>query len=441
MTTKQQILSQVKEYIQQNIPLVPNDKILVGLSGGADSVALLSILKELGYCCFAAHCHFALRGEESDRDRNFAKQIATTLGVPYIEVKFDTLRYAEEKKISVEMACRELRYEWFDTQRKALGCRYLAVAHHRDDSVETVLINLIRGTGISGLTGISPLNGTIIRPILCLSRNDVEKYIDISSLSYVTDSTNKESIYVRNKIRNRILPLMREINPSVYDAIEATAVHLSETELIYREALNKKIESMVDVRDEVAYINLQKLTSETAVRTILYEILKPYGFLTSQLNDIISSFSEESGKRFFSLTHRIIKDRDNLIVAPLGKEDNFLIYYPAEEMLRVEYMTIEELPPFTRDKSCAYFDADKLPQNLILRHWRMGDRFLPFGMKGTQKLSDYFTTHKFSLIQKERIWLLVAGEEILWLVGERQSDKYKVTPSTQRVVKFTIKQR
>ena len=243
----------------------------------------------------------------------------------------------------------------------------------------------------------------------------------------MTDSTNKESIYVRNKIRNRILPLMREINPSVYDAIEATAVHLSETELIYREALNKKIEFMVDVRDEVAYINLQKLTSETAVRTILYEILKPYGFLTSQLNDIISSFSEESGKRFFSLTHRIIKDRDNLIVAPLGKEDNFLIYYPAEEMLRAEYMTIEELLPFTRDKSCAYFDADKLPKNLIVRHWRMGDRFLPFGMKGTQKLSDYFTTHKFSLIQKERIWLLVAGEEILWLVGERQSDKYKVT--------------
>lgn len=441
MTTKQQILSQVKEYIQQNIPLVQNDKILVGLSGGADSVALLSILKELGYCCFAAHCHFGLRGEESDRDRNFAKQIATKLGVPYIEVKFDTLRYAAEKKISVEMACRELRYEWFETQRVALGCRYLAVAHHRDDSVETVLINLIRGTGISGLTGISSLNGAVIRPILGLSREDVENYIALSSLSYVIDSTNKESVYVRNKIRNRILPLMKEINPSVYEAIEATAVHLSETELIYREALNKKIESMVDIRDEVVYINLQKLTSETAVRTILYEILKPYGFLTSQLNDIISSFSEESGKRFFSLTHRIIKDRDKLIVAPLGKEDNFLIYYPAEEMLRAEYISVEELPPFTRDKSCAYFDADKLPQNLILRHWRMGDRFLPFGMKGTQKLSDYFTTHKFSLIQKERIWLLVAGEEILWLVGERQSDKYKVTPSTKRVVKFTIKQR
>ncbi|MBR5323842.1 MAG: tRNA lysidine(34) synthetase TilS [Muribaculaceae bacterium] len=441
MTTKQQILSQVKEYIQQNIPLVQNDKILVGLSGGADSVALLSILKELGYCCFAAHCHFGLRGEESDRDRNFAKQIATKLGVPYIEVKFDTLRYAAEKKISVEMACRELRYEWFETQRVALGCRYLAVAHHRGDSVETVLINLIRGTGISGLTGISSLNGAVIRPILGLSREDVENYIALSSLSYVIDSSNKESVYVRNKIRNRILPLMKEINPSVYEAIEATAVHLSETELIYREALNKKIESMVDIRDEVVYINLQKLTSETAVRTILYEILKPYGFLTSQLNDIISSFSEESGKRFFSLTHRIIKDRDKLIVAPLGKEDNFLIYYPAEEMLRAEYISVEELPPFTRDKSCAYFDADKLPQNLILRHWRMGDRFLPFGMKGTQKLSDYFTTHKFSLIQKERIWLLVAGEEILWLVGERQSDKYKVTPSTQRVVKFTIKQR
>lgn len=439
MTTKQQILSQVKEYIQQNIPLVENDKVLVGLSGGADSVALLSILKELGYCCFAAHCHFALRGEESDRDRNFAKQISAKLGVPFIEVKFDTLKYAADKKISVEMACRELRYEWFEAQRTALDCRYLAVAHHRDDSVETVLINLIRGTGISGLTGIAPLNGTVIRPILGLSREEVENYISQSNLNYVTDSTNKETIYVRNKIRNRILPLMKEINPSVYEAIEATSVHLSETELIYREALNKKIESIVEVRDEVAYIKIEKLTEQTAVRTILYEILKPYGFITSQLNDIIASFNEESGKRFFSLTHRIIKDRNRLIVVPLGKEDNYLIHYPANEMLRVEYMAIEDLPPFIRDKSCAYFDADKLPENLILRHWRMGDRFLPFGMKGTQKLSDYFTTHKFSLLQKEQIWLLVAGDEILWLVGERQSDKYRITPTTQRVVKFTIK--
>lgn len=439
MTTKQQILSQVKEYIQQNIPLVENDKVLVGLSGGADSVALLSILKELGYCCFAAHCHFALRGEESDRDRNFAKQISAKLGVPFIEVRFDTLKYAADKKISVEMACRELRYEWFETQRTALGCRYLAVAHHRDDSVETVLINLIRGTGISGLTGIAPLNGTVIRPILGLSREEVENYISQSNLNYVTDSTNKETIYVRNKIRNRILPLMKEINSSVYEAIEATSVHLSETELIYREALNKKIESIVEVRDEVAYIKIEKLTEQTAVRTILYEILKPYGFITSQLNDIIASFNEESGKRFFSLTHRIIKDRNRLIVVPLGKEDNYLIHYPANEMLRVEYMAVEDLPPFTRDKSCAYFDADKLPEKLIVRHWRMGDRFLPFGMKGTQKLSDYFTTHKFSLLQKEQIWLLVAGDEILWLVGERQSDKYRITPTTQRVVKFTIK--
>ena len=282
MTTKQQILSQVKEYIQQNIPLVENDKVLVGLSGGADSVALLSILKELGYCCFAAHCHFALRGEESDRDRNFAKQISAKLGVPFIEVKFDTLKYAADKKISVEMACRELRYEWFEAQRTALGCRYLAVAHHRDDSVETVLINLIRGTGISGLTGIAPLNGTVIRPILGLSREEVENYISQSNLNYVTDSTNKETIYVRNKIRNRILPLMKEINPSVYEAIEATSVHLSETELIYREALNQKIESIVEVRYEVDYIKIEKLTEQTADRTILYEKLKPYGFITSQ---------------------------------------------------------------------------------------------------------------------------------------------------------------
>lgn len=439
MSTKLQIISQVKEYISHNIPLSVGDKILVGLSGGADSVALLSILKELGYCCFAAHCHFALRGEESDRDRNFAKHIATKLEVPFIEVQFDTLKYAAENKISVEMACRELRYEWFEKQRIALGCRYLAVAHHRDDSVETVLINLIRGTGISGLTGIAPLNGTVIRPILSLSRNNVEEYIQQSGLNYVTDSTNNEVIYVRNKIRNRILPMMKEINPSVYEAIESTATHLRETELIYRSALNNIIDEVVDIREDIAYIDLPKLIHQTAPRTILYEILKPYGFATSQLNDIISSFGEESGKRFFSLTHRIIKDRNKLIVSPLGQEDNFIITYPAEEMLRVEYIDIEDLPPLTRDRGCAYFDADKLPSELKLRHWRMGDRFMPFGMKGTQKLSDYFTTHKFSLLQKEQIWLLVADEEILWLVGERQSNKYKITEATKRVAKFTIK--
>ena len=439
MSAKQNIIKEVEQYILQNIPLNANDRILVGLSGGADSVALLSILKELGYCCFAAHCHFGLRGEESDRDRDFAKHMATQIGVPFIEVKFETLKYAAEKKVSVEMACRELRYDWFEKQRQTLGCRYLAVAHHRDDSVETVLINLIRGTGISGLTGISPLNGSVIRPLLVLSRSQIEEYISLSGLSYVVDSTNKETIYVRNKIRNTILPLMQEINPSVYEAIEATAKHLSETELIYRTALEEIIASIVEVRNDVSYINLKRLAQQPAVRTILYEILKPYGFVTSQLNDIMASFDEESGRRFYSLTHRIIKDRDNLIVAPLGKEDNFLITYPIAEMLNIEYIPIEKLPPLTRDKRCAYFDADKLPANLVVRHWRAGDRFRPFGMRGTQKLSDYFTTHKFSLLQKEQIWLLVAEDDILWLVGERQSDKYKITEATMRVAKFTIK--
>lgn len=439
MASKTEIISRVAHYIEQNIPLDKSDRILIGLSGGADSVALLSLLKDMGYFCIAAHCHFALRGAESDRDRDFAKQISSQLGVPFIEVKFDTLKYAAENKISVEMACRELRYAWFEVQRKAIGCRYLAVAHHRDDSVETILINLIRGTGISGLTGITPLNGTVIRPLLALSRTEIEEYIQEQGLNYVTDSTNEQTIYVRNKIRNQILPLMKSINPSVYEAIEATALHLSETEQIYREALQKIEEEIVQVRDNATYINIEKLTSQKAMRTILYEILKPFGFLPTQLNDILSTFSEESGRRFYSPTHRIIKDRKSLIVAPLSNEENVLIYYPATDLLNVEYIPIDELPPLTRNKQCAYFDADKLPQNLIVRHWRMGDRFLPFGMKGRQKLSDYFTTHKFSLLQKEQIWLLVADEDILWLVGERQSDKYKITSATKRVAKFTIK--
>lgn len=439
MASNSNILQRVEMYISQNIPLNKTDKILVGLSGGADSVALLSILKELGYSCIAAHCHFGLRGAESDRDRDFAEAVSKQLQVPFVEVKFDTLNYAAQKKVSVEMACRELRYEWFEQQRNIFACRYLAVAHHRDDSVETVLINLIRGTGIAGLTGIAPINGAVIRPLLSLSRLEIEEYLTSARLSHVTDSTNAENIYVRNRIRNRILPLMKNINPSVYDAITSTATHLREAEIIYREAVNGIISEVVEEREGVIYIDMERLMQHSAPRTILYEIVKPYGFITSQLDDIIMSFNESSGKRFFSSTHRIIKDRKYLICSEVGREDNHAVYYPAEQMLDINIIQAEELPPFTRNKNCAYFDADKLPPDLIIRRWRTGDKFMPFGMRGTQKLSDYFTTHKYSILQKEQAWLMVADNDILWIVGERQSDKYKVTPETKRVAKITIR--
>ena len=225
MDNRQTLLARVRQYVAQHIPLTPQQLVLVGLSGGADSVALLSILTSLGYRCEACHCNFQLRGEESVRDRPFAREVAAGMGVPFREITFDTMSYASANKVSVEMACRELRYEWFEQQRREAGAAYVAVAHHRDDSIETMLLNLIRGTGITGLTGIQPLSGKVIRPLLSLSRAEIETYLFDSHLTYIVDSTNREPLYTRNKIRLQLLPLMQSINPSVYESLAHTLLN------------------------------------------------------------------------------------------------------------------------------------------------------------------------------------------------------------------------
>ncbi len=433
----------VAEYIAKNIPLQAGDKILVGLSGGADSVALTLILHKLGYSVCAANCNFSLRGEEADRDSEFARSTAEKIGIPFVSVKFDTLGYASRNKVSIEMACRELRYDWFEKERTANGCSYIAVAHHRDDSVETMMINLIRGTGISGLTGIAPVNGYVIRPLLGISRADILSYLAMSGFGYVTDSTNADTVYVRNKIRNRILPLMQEINPSVGGALERTAENLREAEVLYRYAVRHAISEIVHVEAGNVFISLETLKAWPAARTLLYEILKPYGFLSSQTDDILSGIGGASGLKYYSPTHRLVRDRKYFIVSPVvssaeqtAEKDKTV---PLSEVLHMEYVDTPSVFEIPKSKKTACFDATLLPQPLALRHWREGDRFVPFGMKGQQKLSDYFNNRKFSVLQKESALLLTAGEEIVWIVGERQSDKYKITPDTTRIVKFSIK--
>lgn len=255
-----EITLHVKQFIDSRIHLDKTMPILIGLSGGADSVALSDILVTLGYRCIACHCNFQLRGEEAERDMLFAKDMALMLKIPFRSVRFDTEMYASRKHISIEMACRELRYEWFEEQRRKIGAGAIAIAHHRDDSVETVLLNLIRGTGISGLTGIHPVNGYIVRPLLCLSRKDIESYLSLRELPYVTDRTNKEDIYVRNKIRLQVLPLLESINPSVYETIERTASNLYETEQLYRSAISSFIDKITEQKDDELYIDISKLT-------------------------------------------------------------------------------------------------------------------------------------------------------------------------------------
>lgn len=431
----------VRSYIERNRLLSDDDRrpVLVGLSGGADSVALLSVLVRLGYACVALHCDFHLRGEESERDAAFARTFAESLGVPFYQTDFDTVAYAREHHLSIEMAARALRYVWFEETRERLGAQAIAVAHHRDDSVETVVMNLIRGTGIRGLTGIRPRNGFVVRPLLCVSRTDIVAWLENQGIRYVTDSTNLSDAYTRNFIRLNVLPLLERINPSVREAIARSAEHLSAVASVYAYEIARAREEVIVSE---GCLSIEALCRFPAPEAILYELLKEYGFSRWVSAEVFDALRKESGKVFYSKTHRLLKDRAYLWIVPLEREaekTSFLLD-PSREIYREPVgLAFRELP-FTPDfqieknRRFAYFDADKLRFPLTLRKWREGDWFVPFGMKGRQKLSDYFSDHKFSRIEKEKAWLLCSGDAIIWLIGERADNRFRIDSGTKRVL-------
>ncbi len=432
------MLNKVSKYIDDYNLFESNQKLIVGLSGGADSMALIVILIELGYNCIAAHCNFHLRGQESDDDATFVSQWCREKDIKLATIDFDTHQYAHEKKISIEMAARELRYEWFEQVRTEHQADYIAVAHHENDSVETVLINMIRGTGISGLTGIMPKNGRIVRPLLSVNRNEIEHYLRSKSIEYRTDSTNLKDIYMRNYIRLNVLPMLEKLNPSIYDSIIRTSNNLAEVEKIYRSHINDDI-NRVKLGDR---ININSLRKTISPKSVLFEILSPLGFTASVIDDIDKSVDSTSGKVFYSNSHRLIKDRDCFILdeIDIDKDDVHIFYIDSEEsdMLLPLKMRIDIIPKslvdIKKDKAYLYADADLLSFPLMLRKWKHGDWFIPFGMKGKKKVSDYFADHKFSLKDKENTWILTSGKDIVWIVGHRGDERFRVTNKTKRAL-------
>ena len=431
----------VRTYIEKQQLLSSDGPVLVGLSGGADSVALLALLVQLDYPCVALHCNFHLRGDESVRDEQFAREMARTLDVPFYKIDFDTAAYGAEHHLSIEMAARELRYNWFEEMRLRLGAQAIAVAHHRDDSVETVLMNLVRGTGIRGLGGIRPKNGYVVRPLLAVSRSEILDWLAEQQLSYVTDSTNLSDAYTRNFVRLRVLPLLEELNPSVKAAIARTADHLAETEAIYLYVVEKARRELLK---EDFRIPIARLMEYPSPATILYELLKPYGFTRQVADDVFRSLIGESGKMFYSPDYRLLKDREYLLLSPVKKEEEQEYTFTADDIVEEIWRGPVELSffksvittdfCFRKDKHIAYFDYDKLSFPLTLRKWKEGDWFIPFGMKGRKKLSDYFSDHKFSRMDKEQTWLLCSGENILWIVGERSDNRYCIDKTTKSVL-------
>ena len=426
------INEQVVRYIEQEHLFTLKDKVLVALSGGADSVALLYLLHSAGYTCEAAHCNFHLRGEESNRDEEFVSQLCKTLKTPLHITHFNTSVYAAQNHLSIEMAARELRYEWFAKIKEEVKAKVIAVAHHQDDSIETILLNLIRGTGINGLLGIRPKNGDIVRPLLCINRKEVIEYLNTIHQDYVTDSTNLLDEYTRNKIRLNIIPMIEEINPSFKEGLINTSQHLNETAIVYNKGITEARERILTPNG----ISIEALQNEPAPSALLFEILSPLGFNSTQINDILNSLNSQSGKLFIGKGWRVIKDR-NFLLLDKEKEINSL---PCFELIReeAEYTSDFILP---REKEFACFDAEKLNEPLSIRKWQKGDTFFPFGMKGKKRLSDYMTDRKFPINRKEQQWVLCCGDRIAWLIGERIDNRFRVEESTQKVVVFRINQR
>lgn len=424
-------IRRVSQYIEEKHLLQPGDKVLVALSGGADSVALLRVLLRLGYVCEAAHCNFHLRGEESVRDEQFVRELAARLDVPLHVVHFDTNEYAASHGVSVEMAARELRYGWFGQLRRECGARVVAVAHHRDDSVETFLLNLVRGTGINGLQGIRPVNGEVVRPLLCVSRAEILEYLASLGQAYVTDSTNLQDEFVRNKLRLHVIPMLETINPSVSETIAETARRLSDVAEVYHAAIR---EAMERVMPDGETVDIPALCREPGAQNLLFEILHPLGFNAAQVGDVFRALHGESGRMFHSREWTLLVDRDRLVRRPLKEEE--LTPQLVQEVMEVE-------PPFVvpLTNTVAYVDADAVEGQLILRRWQSGDRFVPFGMKGFKSVRNYLRDKKVSRFEKDRQLVVCDGNRIVWLVNERVDNRFRVTSDTHRILRLEVKWR
>ncbi|MBR5612359.1 MAG: tRNA lysidine(34) synthetase TilS [Bacteroidaceae bacterium] len=422
----------IQHFIEERNLFALNDKVLVALSGGADSVALFHVLIDLGYKCECAHCNFHLRGEESNRDENFVRALCNEIHIPLHIKHFDTESYAKEKQISIEMAARELRYDWFEELRKETGASVIAVAHHRDDSVETFLLNLIRGTGINGLKGIQAKNRYIVRPLMETSREDILNYLDYLKQDYVTDSTNLQDEYLRNKIRLNLLPIMKEMNPSIMESIQETSQKLSEVANIYNQNRKENLKTSIQTTKEGDTLHIQTILEDSAPLSLLHEWLSPAGFNPSQIKDIHQSLKkEQSGKQFISNEWKLLRDREHLILQHKKIEENV-------PEISIETMEINNDFILLKDKNIACLDADKVVLPLEIRKWKKGDKFVPFGMKGQKKVSDYLTDKKYSLFQKEKQYVACSEGKIVWLIGERTDDRFKITEKSKRAVILKI---
>ncbi len=447
--------AELKDHINSKFSFINDKNLLIAISGGIDSVVLTHLLYKLNFKISLAHCNFSLRGKESNEDEEFVKELGESLKIPTYSVKFETEAYATEKGISTQMAARELRYDWFQKIAKEKNIDYIITAHQKDDVLETFLINFTRGTGLDGLTGIPEIQGNIVRPFMIFLRNEILVYATRKKIQWREDRTNSSIRYVRNKIRHKVVPLLKELNPNLLDTFYNTLENLKGSQQIVKDRIQNIKEKSISIVNKELHLNISILKKLSNPKIYLFEILKEYGF--TEWNDVADLLDCQSGKQVFSKTHRLLKDREVLILSDILKQqeiDHFEISENTTEInvpitLKFETAAIpfdtknhqnkvlEEI--IFDDKNTISIDFDKIEFPLILRKRQKGDFFFPIGLNGKKKISKFFKDEKFSLIDKENAWLLCSKNDIIWVVGERLDERFKVIKSTSKILKISPK--
>ena len=437
------------KYIRENNLFTKKDKVLLAFSGGVDSVALCVLLKQGGYDFGLAHCNFQLRGKESDADAAFAEKVADFLEVPLHLKNFTTKKIAAERKESIQIAARHLRYTWFRELSQDEDYACIATAHHLNDSIETVFFNFSRGCGIRGMHGILPKKGDLVRPLSFATKLEILNFAEKYELTWREDTSNASEKYVRNRIRKHIVPEFEKLNDGFLQSANQTINRLRDAEKLVDFALLTIKKEVYAERGRKVFIDFEKLRSYPAAKTVLFELIKPFGFNGAQIEQLFRSDFTQSGKLFPSSTHKMLSGRTHLIIKPLEEDsiDNISVsesdktYSLPEGSLRVEIAA--EIPTdFPRDKNVTWLNTEKLTFPLTLRRWRRGDAFQPLGMKGkSRKLSDFMTDIKLSRFEKEEIWLLTSEEKICWVVGRRADERFKITKKTGVCVRLTFEEK
>ena len=435
------MLQKFQNHLLHNFQFLSGKKILLATSGGKDSMVMVHLLQQLDYEIGIAHCNFQLRGMESFGDQNFVQKYASANDIPVFITQFDTKAFAEDYKVSTQVAARELRYNWFYELLETEKFDYILTAHHADDNLETFLINLSRGTGLEGLTGIPEQNDKVIRPLLAFSQEEMEEYAKLNNIKWREDSSNASDKYVRNKIRHHLVPMLKELNPNFLSSFHKTQTFLQEAQVMVEDASIMIYQQVAKQEDDTIYFDLKKLKKLPNYKSYLHQWLKEFGF--SAWDDIYDLVESQSGKYVFSPEYRLLKDRDSLILSPINfvnEKEEYSIDENQKEVnipLNLTFCKVADISLTTN--SAIFVDADKLQFPLVLRHWNEGDSFQPFGMNGkSKKVSKLFKDEKLSLLEKENSWLLCSNEDIVWIIGLRQDERFRIENTTKNILKIQL---